>query len=107
MTVKESILACPGLSDVDDSLLTRVLIARSLNDAADATPENSKEINLATADLYVWVVNSPDFSESKLSMTFPRQHWINTAKRLYRENGEPEKANRIGVRLTGRARNTW
>ncbi len=107
MTVKESILACPGLSDVDDSLLKRILVARSLDEAAEATSENIKDINLATADLYAWMVNAPDFSESKLSITYPRNHWINTAKQLYRENGEPGKANRMGIKLTGRARNTW
>ena len=107
MTVKESILACPGLADIDDSLLNRILIARSLNMAAEATSENIKEVNLATADLYIWMINTPDFTESKLSITYPRSFWINTAKQLYRENGEADKANNIGIRLTGRARNTW
>ena len=55
------------------------------------------------------MVNSPDFTENKLSMTYPRSYYIQTARRLYIENGEPEKAAKIGKRIIvkGKARNAW
>lgn len=52
----------------------------------------------------------PDFTENKLSITYPRAWYDATAKRLYREGGEPEKAELIGNKIEvpkGRARNRW
>ena len=45
------------------------------------------------------MVNSQDFSENKLSITHPRSFYIQTAKQLYIENGEPEKAAKLGKRI--------
>jgi len=57
-----------------------------------------------------WVGGLPDFTENKLSITYPRAWYDATAKRLYREGGEPEKAELIGNKIEvpkGRARNRW
>ena len=59
---------------------------------------------------YSMVGGLPDFTENKLSITYPRSWYDATAKRLYREGGEPEKAELIGNKIEvpkGRARNRW
>jgi hypothetical protein len=55
------------------------------------------------------LINSPDFTENKLSVSHPRSYYIQTAKQLYIENGEPEKAAKLGKKIIirGRARNAW
>lgn len=50
----------------------------------------------------------PDFTENKLSITYPRTWYDAMAKRLYKEGGEPEKAELIGNKIEvpkGKARN--
>ena len=68
-----------------------------------------KSIGLCVADTYAMMVNSQDFSENKLSITHPRSFYIQTAKQLYIENGEPEKAAKLGKRIIikGRVGNRW
>ena len=68
-----------------------------------------KQVGLCVADTYAMMVNSPDFSENKLSITHPRSFYIQTAKQLYIENGEPEKAAKLAKRIIikGRAGNRW
>ncbi len=66
--------------------------------------EDSKTIDiqkqkLVAADLYSMVGGLPDFTENKLSITYPRAWYDATAKRLYREGGEPEKAELIGNKI--------
>ena len=55
------------------------------------------------------MANAPDFMENKLSKTYPRNYFVMAAKRLYIENGEPEKALSVGKRIVikGKAGNRW
>lgn len=110
MTVQETILAFPGLADFPVNYLQTVLSGRALDCASSASGYDSKLINLAIADVLVYAVNMPDFKENKLSVTYPRQYFISTARNLYAFNGEPEKANQLATRVRvprGRATNIW
>lgn len=109
MTIAEAILSNPGLEDVSSTLLEKTLIVRSLTGAGDFNADSRKLVNLATADLYVSVVNSPDFSEGSLSIRHSRSFFMSTAQRLYRENGEPGKAASLSKKIvvTGRATKKW
>lgn len=109
-TIRDTILSFPGLDD-SDRYLDKVLTDRSLDGAAAYTKEEGKTVNLCAADLYAVVGNNPDFTENKLSITWSSVDYLKTAARLYRENGEPEKANAIlpakkPIRLTGKAKYT-
>ena len=115
----------PGLAAVDTDGLYAFLQAQ-LGDAMTADCLNKVMANrlptritalagqsgekLVAADLYSMVGGLPDFAENKLSITYPRAWYDATAKRLYREGGEPEKAELIGNKIEvpkGRARNRW
>lgn len=108
-TIKDIILSFPGVSDGEDFLNT-VLIDRSLNGADDYTLVHSKQVRLAVADVYAMLGGLPDFSENKLSISYPRDWYVQKAKELYLENGEPEKANKLGKRIIvprGKAPQSW
>lgn len=109
-TIRDTILSFPGLDD-SGLYLDKVLTDRSVDGAAVYTKEDGKTVNLCAADLYAVIGNNPDFTENKLSITWSSVDYLKTAVRLYRENGESEKA--IGlvpvkkpVRLTGKAKYT-
>lgn len=110
MTVQETILSYPGLADFPQGYLTVILASRSLNGAAELGTVEIKTVSLAIADALAAFVNTPDFTENKLSVSYPRAHYLNTASMLYRENGEPAKANNLGKKISvpmGKANNRW
>ena len=108
-TIRETILEYPSIEDMEGFLKKVVFVKRGINPEAECTAENMKQVGLCVADMYAMMVNSQDFSENKLSVTHPRSFYIQTAKQLYIENGEPEKAGKLGKRIIikGRAGNRW
>lgn len=108
-TIRETILSYPGASDGEDFLDT-VLTDRSITGADSYTVKEQQTVRLAVADLYAMLGGLPDFTENKLSMTYPRSWYTQKAKELYTENGEPEKAASTGKKITiprGRASQSW
>lgn len=109
MTIREAILCFPGVSDGED-FLDKILIDRSINGADGYTASSIKTVNLAAADVYAVLGGLPDFSENKLSMTYPRDWYTQKAKELYTANGEPENAATLGKKIViprGKAPNLW
>ena len=109
-TIRDTILAYPGLADCEDFLDNVVLPGRGLEGTEDSKTIDIQKQKLVAADLYYMVGGLPDLTENKLSITYPRAWYDATAKRLYREGGEPEKAELIGNKIEvpkGRARNRW
>jgi len=108
MTIKEAILSYPGLSDIPDNYISKVLVDRSIaNDgAATYAIESNTTVALCAADCYMAIVASPDFSEGRFSMKFSRGAMRSLAEQLYRNNGEPEKANASMIG-TGNAKPNW
>lgn len=109
-TVKDTILSFPGLADFPADYLDTILDGRAIDGAAESKGYDAKLLNLAIADILVFAVNMPDFKESKLSVSYPRQYFISTARNLYTFNGEPEKANQLSTRVKvarGKATNIW
>lgn len=109
-TIRDTILSFPGLDD-SERYLDKVLTDRSLDGAAAYTKEKGEIVNLCAADLYAVVGNNPDFTENKLSVTWSSVDFKSAAARLYRENGEPEKADALlpkkkSIYLTGKAKYT-
>lgn len=110
MTVQESILSFPGLSDFPANHLPTILRSRNLNVAADASTVDSVALELAIADILVFAVNMPDFTENKLSIKYPRKYFLDTAKLLYRNNGEPHRAFALVKNVSvpiGKGTNRW
>lgn len=105
MTITEAILSFPGLSDVSDDFVEKILTDRSLTGSASYTSDDAEDVALCVADMYIMIANSPDFSEGRLSVKIPRGQMIQSAKKLYRENGEPEKADKLEATAT--ARSQW
>lgn len=108
-TIRETILEYPSIEDMEGFLNKVVFVKRDVNPEEEYTTENMKKVGLCVADTYAMMVNSQDFSENKLSINHPRSWYIQTAKQLYIENGEPEKAGRLGKRIIikGSAGNRW
>ena len=109
-TIRDTILAYPGLADCEDFLDNGVLPAGGFEATHHSKTIDSQKQTGVPAELYSRVGGLPDFTENKLSITYPRAWYDATAKRLYREGGEPEKAELIGNKIEvpkGRARNRW
>lgn len=110
VTIRETILAYPGLGDSEDFLDKVVLPGRGLTGEEDSTEIDASRQKLIAADLYAMAGGNPDFTENKLSITYPRSWYDSMARRLYREGGEPEKAESVGNSFEvpkGRAGNRW
>jgi len=106
MTIKEAILSYPGLSEIPDDYIEKVLIDRALDGTVDYTLSLGNTVGLCVADCLVAMITSPDFSESKLSMKYPRGYLRSMAISLYEENGESSKASKLKVGK-GNAKTTW
>lgn len=108
-TIRETILEYPSIKDVEGFLEKVVFVKRNINPDVECTSVNMKQVEVCVADAYAMLVNSPDFTENKLSITYPRSWYIQTARQLYIENGEPGKAAMIGKKIIirGKARNAW
>ena len=99
------ILSFPGLEDAPESFVNKIMSDRSLN-GADRYKSNDKIVNLCAADLYAFMANNSDFSESKLSVKYSRETFIRTAKNLYCENGEIHKVKALNIKAIGKAKTT-
>lgn len=108
-TIRETTLEYPSVEDMEGFLDKVVFVKRGIKPDEQCTAENMKLVSLCVADTYAMLVNSQDFTENKLSITHPRSWYIQTARQLYIENGEPEKAARLGKRIVvkGNAGNRW
>jgi len=108
LTVKEAILSYPGLSDISDDLVEKVLADRSVNGADSYVPAtHAKPVALAAADLYVAALSIPDFSEGKLSVKMPRGEIRRRAMQLYLDNGQSDKADDLKSGKGNAKSNAW
>ena len=108
-TIRDTILSFPGIADGEDFLET-VLTDRSMDGSKEYRAEEKSSVRLAVADMYSMIGGLPDFTENKLSMTYPRSWYIQKAKELYSDNGESEKAAKLGNNIVvprGRSRHSW
>ncbi|MGL4519315.1 MAG: hypothetical protein ACRCUJ_06485 [Phocaeicola sp.] len=108
-TIRDTILEYPSIEEMEGYLEKVVSVKRGVDLDEECTAENMRQVELCVADTYAMLVNSPDFTENKLSMTHPRSYYIQTAKTLYIANGEPEKVAKLTKRITvrGTAGNRW
>lgn len=108
-TIRDTILEYPSIEDMESFLDKVVFVKRGINPDDECTADNMKSVGLCIADTYAMLVNSQDFTENKLSITYPRSYYIQTARQLYIENGEPEKVGRLEKRIIikGKAGNRW
>jgi hypothetical protein len=72
MTVKQAILSFPGLSDIEDNFIEKLMLDRSLSGAVEYSVSKKKDVDLCAADCYTHILNSPDFQEGGLSITLSR-----------------------------------
>lgn len=110
VTIKDTILAYPGLADNEEFLEKVALPGRGLTGGEDSSGIDTSKQKLIAADIYAMVGGNPDFTENKLSMTYPRAWYDAMARRLYREGGEPERAGLIGNNIEvpkGRSGSRW
>ena len=107
MTVEQAILSFPGLSDIPDNFIDKLLLDRSLNGADEYSVSLKADVELTAADAYLFMLNSPDFSEGGLSITLKRPELKAAAIRLYKANGEASKANLLDSGRAISKTNTW
>ncbi len=107
-TVKDAIMAYPGVADGEE-FLSVVLTDRGMDGDAVYTAEAGRDVRLAVADVYAMIGGLPNFTEYKLSVSYDRAWYRSKAAELYRENGEAEKANRLGGIFVprGKSNQTW
>jgi hypothetical protein len=108
MTVKQAILSFPGLSDISGNFIEKLMLDRSLSGAEEYSVNKKKDVELCAADCYVYVLNSPNYQDGIVSVQHSRSEMRKTAERLYRENGEVEKADKLSTiaRVVSRT-NRW
>lgn len=106
-TIREVILSYPGV-DAGNAFLETVLTDRSINGNVEYTTEAGKSVRLAVADIYAYLGGLPNFTEYKLSISYPRGWYLNKAKELYIANGEAYRARSLGTRVPhGIAPQSW
>lgn len=105
-TIREVILSEIPV-DINNIALNRIIIDRHLIGDGTYNVSESKQVNLAIADALVIASRSADFSEGKLKITIPRAQMINDASRLYRDNGESEKADSLNNLTATDISNSW
>lgn len=77
---------------LEDANVEPICIKRGLNIDDELTPDvaNSKGYELATADIYKFLIMSVNLSQSGASVTKSDvQHWVGSANAIYRRYGEP------------------
>lgn len=108
MTVKQAILSFPGLSDITDNFIDKLILDRSLTGATEYSASLKASVELCAADCYMYMLNAPDFSEGGLSIALSRANMKRTAVKLYLENGEYENASKAGDEVSAKSRtNHW
>lgn len=110
VTIRETILAYPGLEDCEVFLDKVVFPGRELTGEEVSSTIDTNTQKLIAADMYSKAGGNPDFSENKLSISYPRSWYNAMARRLYREGGEPEKAELVGNKIEvprGRSGGRW
>jgi len=107
VTLIDAIRSFPGLDDVPENYLTKVLTDRSVTDGTvDYTLSLKATAELCAADCYMAIVASPDFSEGKYSQKMSRGYMMSQAQSLYANNGEAANANRASIGR-GYAKEKW
>jgi hypothetical protein len=89
MTVLEVIRSYPVLDDCNTNLITKVCLDRNLTSGDSYASGLRQSVELAVADLYVEMANSPDFSEGQLSIKYPRESLLKRAEAIYRKYNDP------------------
>lgn len=108
-TIRDTILEYPSVEDMEGYLEKVISVKRGVDLNDECTPANITQVELCVADAYAMLVNSQDFTENKLSITHPRAYYLQTAKQLYINNGEPQKAAMLGKKIIikGSSGNRW
>jgi len=95
ITVKLALANISGYP-IPDEVIEKTTIDRELvlTDNYTMTIRQSKNFELATADLYMWLYTSPDFKEQEISFTqSERANFLLLANKLYLQHGD---ANLVG-----------
>ena len=103
LEVLQSRLAFQSLSE---DTLKESLVSRSLDWAADYVSGSLQGIELATADLYVQIIASPNFSEGSLSITYDRAELKSLAIAIYTKYGDA-KLNDLTITDSIKAVDLW
>jgi len=104
MTILEAIQSNPVLINVPQKFIESVLIGRSINGGERHSEVSLELMELATADLYMVVANTPDFKEGTLSISYNSDMLKAMALGLYAKYNDPrsqtERYTKIEVGIT-------
>lgn len=90
-TIRDTILAYPGLADCEDFLDNVVLPGHGFEGTEDSKTIDIQKQKLVAADLYSMVGGLPDFTENKLSITYPRS-WYDIIRKTKNQDFKNEKS---------------
>lgn len=92
MTIIEALRKSVSNYPLEDANVEPICIKRGLNidDELTADIANSKNYDLAMADIYKFLIMSVNLSQGGASVTKSGvEHWVGSANAIYRKYGEP------------------
>lgn len=92
MTIIEALRKSVSNYPLESANIEPICIKRGLESDDELTTEiaNSKNYDLAMADIYKFLIMSVNLSQSGASVTKSDvQHWVGSANAIYRKYGEP------------------
>lgn len=95
MKILEAIQSNPIFSELDVDSINYVLLSRSIDGSAEFTQgdaDDIKNVELASADLYLNMALIPSFSEGTLSITYDSKMLKSRARAIYSKYDDPKLA---------------
>jgi len=99
MTTLEALKATIEFQYTNDDLFTKVLTDRDMTGSETYTKADyQKKIDLACADLYLYLASHPDLKEGGLSLSWSKQQLLTARRKLFAKYGlnPPEISSRPG-----------
>ena len=96
MTTLEALKATIEFSYTNDNLFTKVLADNGLAGTETYSTDYERLVDLACADVYLYLASHPDYKEGGQSVTYSKKALLNARKLLYRKYGidPPELTNK-------------
>jgi len=99
MNTLEALKATIEFQYTNDNLFTKVLTDRDMTGAETYTKTDyQKKVDLACADLYLYLASHPDLKEGGLSLTWSKKQLLAARRKLFNKYGiePPEISSRPG-----------
>ena len=97
MTIEDALKANPVFKFVPDDIIEVAAVGRSVEITDDYDSSKTKDLELISADLYLTIATTPEFSEGDLSVKYDAELLKTRAANIYLKH-QDEKASEFGFR---------